>query len=152
MVVVQTAPLINEDNNEDKGSETAGGVAWWRQCLGSRLSFVNVKPGWLDVGLLSLASGAATGSRMTYPLFAAVRLVLGTLYPAYASYKAVRTKNVREYVRNVTGRRQHFEYFYLDSLRGEYSFFSQVKWMMYWIVFALFSAFETFADVFIAFW
>lgn len=26
------------------------------------------------------------------------RLVLGTLYPAYASYKAVKTKNVKEYV------------------------------------------------------
>jgi len=25
-------------------------------------------------------------------------LVLGTLYPAYASYKAVKTKNVKEYV------------------------------------------------------
>lgn len=49
---------------------------------------------------------------------------MGTLYPAYASYKAVRTKNVREYV----------------------------KWMMYWIVFAAFSAIETFTDIFVAFW
>merc|ERR1719412_3593194 len=61
---------------------------------------------------------------MAYHLFALFRLVLGTLYPAYASYKAVRTKNVREYV----------------------------KWMMYWIVFAIFSSLETFADIFVAFW
>ncbi|BFY97636.1 hypothetical protein BsWGS_00676 [Bradybaena similaris] len=47
-----------------------------------------------------------------------VILVFGTLYPAYASYKAVRTKNVKEYV----------------------------KWMMYWIVFALFCTVETFSD------
>ncbi|CAG5077569.1 Similar to REEP1: Receptor expression-enhancing protein 1 (Homo sapiens) [Cotesia congregata] len=52
-----------------------------------------------------------------YPIF---RLLFGTLYPAYASYKAVRTKNVKEYV----------------------------KWMMYWIVFALFTCAETFTDVF----
>ncbi|KAL5021376.1 hypothetical protein ScPMuIL_000531 [Solemya velum] len=51
-----------------------------------------------------------------------VILVFGTLYPAYASYKAVRTKNVKEYV----------------------------KWMMYWIVFALFMCVETFSDVFLS--
>ncbi|TKR77306.1 hypothetical protein L596_018303 [Steinernema carpocapsae] len=51
-------------------------------------------------------------------------LVAGTLYPAYRSYKAVRTKDVREYV----------------------------KWMMYWIVFALFCFAETLADIFVAFW
>ncbi|XP_024944434.1 uncharacterized protein LOC107271421 [Cephus cinctus] len=58
---------------------------------------------------------------LVYPIF---RLVFGTLYPAYASYKAVRTKNVKEYV----------------------------KWMMYWIVFALFTCAETFTDVFFSFW
>ncbi|KAK7111077.1 receptor expression-enhancing protein 1-like isoform X2 [Littorina saxatilis] len=51
-----------------------------------------------------------------------VILLFGTLYPAYASYKAVRTKNVKEYV----------------------------KWMMYWIIFALFTAVETFSDVFLS--
>ncbi|XP_061404529.1 receptor expression-enhancing protein 1-like isoform X1 [Lethenteron reissneri] len=51
-----------------------------------------------------------------------VVLVFGTLYPAYASYKAVKTKNVREYV----------------------------KWMMYWIVFALFLAVETFTDILVS--
>lgn len=53
-----------------------------------------------------------------------VVIIAGTLYPAYKSYKAVRTKDVREYV----------------------------KWMMYWIVFALFCVVETFADIFISFW
>nr|CAD7457454.1 unnamed protein product [Timema tahoe] len=57
-------------------------------------------------------------------LYRVYRLVFGTLYPAYASYKAVRTKNVKEYV----------------------------KWMMYWIVFALFTSAETFTDVFLSFW
>lgn len=51
-------------------------------------------------------------------------LTAGTLYPAYRSYKAVRTKDVKEYV----------------------------KWMMYWIVFALISCVESLADVIIAFW
>ena len=53
-----------------------------------------------------------------------ISLGLGTLYPAYASYKAVRTKNVKEYV----------------------------KWMMYWIVFALFTSVETFSDFMFSFW
>lgn len=46
-------------------------------------------------------------------------LVFGTLYPAYYSYKAVKTKNVKEYVR----------------------------WMMYWIVFALYTVVETVTDL-----
>uniref|UniRef100_A0A672K4F7 Receptor expression-enhancing protein n=1 Tax=Sinocyclocheilus grahami TaxID=75366 RepID=A0A672K4F7_SINGR len=46
-------------------------------------------------------------------------LAFGTLYPAYSSYKAVKTKNVKEYV----------------------------KWMMYWIVFALFTTAETITDM-----
>ncbi|XP_024417110.1 receptor expression-enhancing protein 3 [Desmodus rotundus] len=48
----------------------------------------------------------------------AVVLVFGMLYPAYYSYKTVKTKNVKEYVR----------------------------WMMYWIVFALYTVIETVAD------
>ncbi|XP_055676329.1 receptor expression-enhancing protein 4 isoform X1 [Falco peregrinus] len=51
-----------------------------------------------------------------------VVLVFGMLYPAYASYKAVKTKNIREYVR----------------------------WMMYWIIFALFTATETLTDLLIS--
>ncbi|XP_043912402.1 receptor expression-enhancing protein 3 [Protopterus annectens] len=52
----------------------------------------------------------------------AVVLLFGMLYPAYYSYKAVKTKNVKEYVR----------------------------WMMYWIVFALYMVLETFADLMVA--
>ncbi|XP_027015396.1 receptor expression-enhancing protein 3a [Tachysurus fulvidraco] len=51
-----------------------------------------------------------------------VVLLFGTLYPAYYSYKAIRTKSVKEYVR----------------------------WMMYWIVFALYTVAETVADLSIA--
>eukprot|EP00088_Acartia_fossae_P001829 TRINITY_DN10715_c0_g1_i2.p1 TRINITY_DN10715_c0_g1~~TRINITY_DN10715_c0_g1_i2.p1 ORF type:complete len:275 (-),score=71.51 TRINITY_DN10715_c0_g1_i2:291-1115(-) len=57
-------------------------------------------------------------------LFELLSRVVGTLYPAYASYKAVRTKNVKEYVR----------------------------WMMYWIVLAFFTSVEPFVDIFIGFW
>jgi len=74
--------------------------------------------------LIALAFWICPLPSMTYPLFSILRLVLGTLYPAYASYKAVRTKDVKEYV----------------------------KWMMYWIVFAIFTSVETFADIFVAFW
>ncbi|XP_057307338.1 receptor expression-enhancing protein 1-like isoform X2 [Hydractinia symbiolongicarpus] len=51
-----------------------------------------------------------------------IMLVFGTLYPAYRSYKAIKNKDVKEYV----------------------------KWMMYWIIFALFITCETFADIFIS--
>lgn len=51
-------------------------------------------------------------------------LTFGTIYPGYRSYKAIRTKNVKEYV----------------------------KWMMYWVVFAGFLFFEALADTFVSFW
>ncbi|XP_057598845.1 receptor expression-enhancing protein 1 isoform X5 [Hippopotamus amphibius kiboko] len=50
-----------------------------------------------------------------------VVLIFGTLYPAYYSYKAVKSKDIKEYV----------------------------KWMMYWIIFALFTTAETFTDIFL---
>ncbi|KAI6239551.1 Receptor expression-enhancing protein [Aphelenchoides fujianensis] len=51
-------------------------------------------------------------------------LVCGMLYPAYKSFKAVRLKDAKEYM----------------------------KWMMYWIAFAIFCVAESFADIFVSFW
>ena len=51
-----------------------------------------------------------------------VVLVFGTLLPAYRSYKAIQAKNAKEYVR----------------------------WMMYWIVYALFITSEAFSDMFLS--
>ncbi|XP_012542255.2 uncharacterized protein LOC105840062 isoform X2 [Monomorium pharaonis] len=96
-------------------------MAWcryWLQTFPMKMTLNNV--GLLTV-FLAIVSPRSLIYRLVYPIF---RLVFGTLYPAYASYKAVRTKNVKEYV----------------------------KWMMYWIVFALFTCAETFTDVFFSFW
>ncbi|XP_077544039.1 receptor expression enhancing protein A isoform X1 [Haemaphysalis longicornis] len=60
------------------------------------------------------------GHKLRFPC----SLLFGVLYPAYASYKAVKNKDVR----------------------------SHLQWMMYWIVFALFTCIETFSDIFISFW
>lgn len=65
------------------------------------------------------ARGAGTGRMVSWIISRVVVLLFGTLYPAYSSYKAVKTKNVKEYV----------------------------KWMMYWIVFAFFSTAETLTDI-----
>lgn len=40
--------------------------------------------------------------RSAHLIVAFYRLLLGTLYPAYASYKAIRTKDVDEYVIHVS--------------------------------------------------
>lgn len=49
---------------------------------------------------------AGHGTPHIPPLFffgCSSRLVFGMLYPAYASYKAVKTKNIREYVSVAVG-------------------------------------------------
>eukprot|EP00092_Neocalanus_flemingeri_P034329 GFUD01037336.1.p1 GENE.GFUD01037336.1~~GFUD01037336.1.p1 ORF type:complete len:300 (+),score=77.95 GFUD01037336.1:202-1101(+) len=61
---------------------------------------------------------------MGHLVYVLVKLVFGTLYPAYYSFKAVKTKNVKEYV----------------------------HWMTYWIVFALITLTEEVSDLFLSFW
>lgn len=70
-------------------------MAWcqlWLHPFPIKMTLNNV--GLLTV-LLAIMSPRPLIYRVIYPIF---RLVFGTLYPAYASYKAVRTKNVKEYV------------------------------------------------------
>lgn len=65
---------------------------------------------WLPMSLISVTGTGvlcllatfilprAISERILYPGF---RLLFGTLYPGYASYKAIRTKNVKEYVSKI---------------------------------------------------
>jgi len=57
-------------------------------------------------------------------VYVSVKLVFGTLYPAYCSFKAVKNKNVKEYV----------------------------QWMTYWIVLSLMTVAEQITDLFLGFW
>jgi len=53
-----------------------------------------------------------------------IQLCIGTLYPAYCSFKAIKNKDLKEYRR----------------------------WLMYWVVFAFFCSGEIVSDFFLAFW
>lgn len=72
--------------------QTMAWCRYWVQTFSIRMTLNNI--GLLTV-FLAIVLPRSFIYRLVYPIF---RLVFGTLYPAYASYKAVRTKNVKEYV------------------------------------------------------
>uniref|UniRef100_A0A3P9J2K3 Receptor expression-enhancing protein n=1 Tax=Oryzias latipes TaxID=8090 RepID=A0A3P9J2K3_ORYLA len=76
---------------------------------------------WRKLLLADSASCRLSIAMVSWIISRLVVLVFGTLYPAYSSYKAVKSKDVKEYV----------------------------KWMMYWIIFALFMTVEAFTDMFL---
>jgi len=61
---------------------------------------------------------------IVYLLSKLITICFGMLYPAYSSYKTIKTKNAKEYV----------------------------QWMMYWIVFSMYSIVEIFLDALVGWW
>ncbi|KAL4709450.1 hypothetical protein ACJJTC_019747 [Scirpophaga incertulas] len=123
--IVKYNPSIDEDCDvsDDFPLYEPRGQVWRRIALnlGADLSKCVPSVTFENFGVLAVVIGLCAPKMLSYMVvYPFCRLVFGTLYPAYASYKAVRTKNLKEYV----------------------------KWMMYWIVFALFTCTETFTDVF----
>jgi len=90
--------------------------------VGSK-SFYGIKSDPVDPSLGSRSANKPTETKMGSVVYACTKLVIGQLYPAYASFKAVKNRNVKEYV----------------------------KWMIYWIVFSTYTVIEEIADV-LAYW
>lgn len=91
-----TQSLIVFIDNMNASKYVVQNFILWFQAL---LSLLPVKLTLFNVGLTTVVLVVIMPQTITYiliyPLF---RLIFGTLYPAYCSYKAVRSRDVKQYV------------------------------------------------------
>ena len=138
--VSQAVPVVSAACSEEWGVSHCRPEHWGESCTTSCKQRHNI----------STTSTHTTShhSTMGSVLYQSVRLVLGTLYPAYSSFKAVKTKNVKvSWVWQQEKSEQALHLFICMFSMQDY-----VNWMTYWIVFAIVTITEEISDLLLSFW